>query len=246
MGKLFDKIRRVQDKTRPFCSAIVPAAGSSARMGGQDKLLADLYGAPVLMRTLCAIDRAELVSEIVVAVQADRMEAVAELCARCALRKKVRVVKGGASRTESVLAAALECDPKAELIAIHDGARPLVRPEMIDEMIRAGYRTQAVAPAIPVTDTVKVADDSGLVQSTPDRSSLYAVQTPQVFQANILKAALQAALASGEPVTDDCAAVERLGKQVWLAEGDRSNIKITTPDDLAVAEALLRQREAVQ
>lgn len=198
------------------------------------------------MRTLCAIDRAELVSEIVVAVQADRMEAVAELCARCALRKKVRVVKGGASRTESVLAAALECDPKAELIAIHDGARPLVRPEMIDEMIRAGYRTQAVAPAIPVTDTVKVADDSGLVQSTPDRSSLYAVQTPQVFQANILKAALQAALASGEPVTDDCAAVERLGKQVWLAEGDRSNIKITTPDDLAVAEALLRQREAVQ
>lgn len=246
MGKLFDKIRRVQDKTRPFCSAIVPAAGSSARMGGQDKLLTDLCGAPVLMRTLCAIDRAELVSEIVVAVQADRMEAVAELCARCALRKKVRVVKGGASRTESVLAAALECDPKAELIAIHDGARPLVRPEMIDEMIRAGYRTQAVAPAIPVTDTVKVADDSGLVQSTPDRSSLYAVQTPQVFQANILKAALQAALASGEPVTDDCAAVERLGKQVWLAEGDRSNIKITTPDDLAVAEALLRQREAVQ
>ena len=156
------------------------------------------------------------------------------------------MVKGGASRTESVLAAALECDPRAELIAIHDGARPLVRPEMIDEMIRAGYRTQAVAPAIPVTDTVKVADDSGLVQSTPDRSSLYAVQTPQVFQANILKAALQAALASGEPVTDDCAAVERLGKQVWLAEGDRSNIKITTPDDLAVAEALLRQREAVQ
>lgn len=242
----WNTVQKLQDKTLPMCSMVVAAAGSSARMGGQDKLFTYLAGAPVLMRTLCAIDRAELVSEIVVAVQADRMEAVAELCARCALRKKVRVVKGGASRTESVLAAALECDPKAELIAIHDGARPLVRPEMIDEMIRAGYRTQAVAPAIPVTDTVKVADDSGLVQSTPDRSSLYAVQTPQVFQANILKAALQAALASGEPVTDDCAAVERLGKQVWLAEGDRSNIKITTPVDLAVAEALLRQREAVQ
>ena len=226
----WNTVQKLQDKTLPMCSMVVAAAGSSARMGGQDKLFTYLAGAPVLMRTLCAIDRAELVSEIVVAVQADRMEAVAELCAR----------------TESVLAAALECDPKAELIAIHDGARPLVRPEMIDEMIRAGYRTQAVAPAIPVTDTVKVADDSGLVQSTPDRSSLYAVQTPQVFQANILKAALQAALASGEPVTDDCAAVERLGKQVWLAEGDRSNIKITTPDDLAVAEALLRQREAVQ
>lgn len=243
MGKLFDKIRRIQDKTRPFCTAIIPAAGSSTRMGGQDKLLTDLCGAPVLMRTLCAIDRAELVSEIVVAVQADRMEAVAELCARCALRKKVRVVKGGASRTESVLAAALECDPKAELIAIHDGARPLVRPEMIDEMIRAGWQTQAAAPSTPVTDTVKVADDDRWVASTPDRSTLYAVQTPQVFQANILKAALQAALASGEPVTDDCAAVERLGKRVWLAEGDAENIKITTPVDLVIAEALLRQRE---
>ena len=142
-----------------------------------------------------------------------------------------------------VLAAALECDPRAELIAIHDGARPLVRPEMIDEMIRAGWQTQAAAPSTPVTDTVKVADDDRWVASTPDRSTLYAVQTPQVFQANILKAALQAALASGEPVTDDCAAVERLGKRVWLAEGDVENIKITTPVDLIIVEALLRQRE---
>ena len=120
----WNTVQKLQDKTLPMCSMVVAAAGSSARMGGQDKLFTYLAGAPVLMRTLCAIDRAELVSEIVVAVQADRMEAVAELCARCALRKKVRVVKGGASRTESVLAAALECDPKAELIAIHDGARP--------------------------------------------------------------------------------------------------------------------------
>ena len=103
--------------------------------------------------------------------------------------------------------------------------------------------TQAAAPSTPVTDTVKVADDDRWVASTPDRSTLYAVQTPQVFQANILKAALQAALASGEPVTDDCAAVERLGKRVWLAEGDAENIKITTPVDLVIAEALLRQRE---
>lgn len=171
------------------------------------------------------------------------MEAVADLCAAAALRKKVKVVKGGASRTESVLAAALECDPNAELIAIHDGARPLVRPELIDQMIRAGWRTQAAAPSTPMTDTVKVADDDRWVVSTPDRSTLYAVQTPQVFQANILKAALQAALASGEPVTDDCAAVEQLGKRVWLAEGDAENIKITTPVDLIIAEALLRQRE---
>ena len=113
-------------------------------------------------------------------------------------------------------------------------------------MIRLGGTTHAVAPAIPMKDTVKIADANGLVLSTPDRSTLYAVQTPQVFQANILKAALQSALFSGETVTDDCGAVERLGKQVWLAAGNEGNIKITTPTDLAVAEAILRQREAAQ
>ena len=218
---IWNTVQKWQGKSVPPCSMIVAAAGSSCRMGGQDKLFAPLAGVPVLTRTLRAIDRAELVSEIVVAAQEERMEAVADLCAAAALHKKVKVVKGGASRTESVLAAALECDPRAELIAIHDGARPLVRPEMIDEMIRAGWQTQAAAPSTPVTDTVKVADDDRWVASTPDRSTLYAVQTPQVFQANILKAALQAALASGEPVTDDCAAVERLGKRVWLAGGGR-------------------------
>ena len=227
---IWNTVQKWQGKSVPPCSMIVAAAGSSCRMGGQDKLFAPLAGVPVLTRTLRA-------------AQEERMEAVADLCAAAALHKKVKVVKGGASRTESVLAAALECDPRAELIAIHDGARPLVRSEMIDEMIRAGWQTQAAAPSTPVTDTVKVADDDRWVASTPDRSTLYAVQTPQVFQANILKAALQAALASGEPVTDDCAAVERLGKRVWLAEGDAENIKITTPVDLVIAEALLRQRE---
>lgn len=240
----WNSVQRIQDKTLPLCSMIVAAAGASTRMEGQDKMFARLGGAPVLMRTLRAIDRAALVSEIVIAAQEDMLEEVAGLCARSGLRKRVKVVKGGASRTESVLSAALECDPKAELLAIHDGARPLVRPDMIDELIRLGWKTQAVAPAIPVTDTVKVADSSGLVLSTPDRSTLYAVQTPQVFQADILKAALQSALASGQTLTDDCAAVERLGKKVWLAAGDEGNIKITTPTDLAVAEAVLRQREA--
>ena len=180
---IWNTVQKWQGKSVPPCSMIVAAAGSSCRMGGQDKLFAPLAGVPVLTRTLRAIDRAELVSEIVVAAQEERMEAVADLCAAAALHKKVKVVKGGASRTESVLAAALECDPRAELIAIHDGARPLVRPEMIDEMIRAGWQTQAAAPSTPVTDTVKVADDDRWVASTPDRSTLYAVQTPQVFQA---------------------------------------------------------------
>lgn len=179
MGKLFDKIRRVQDKTRPFCSAIVPAAGSSARMGGQDKLLADLYGAPVLMRTLCAIDRTELVDEIIVATREDLLLTVADLCGRCGLHKPIKVVRGGSTRAQSVLAAALEANPKAGLLAVHDAARPLVDPAEFDEIIRLACRTNAAAPAVPVSDTVKIADPTdGRVLSTPDRSTLFAVYTP--------------------------------------------------------------------
>ena len=246
MGKLFDKIRRIQDKTRPFCTAIIPAAGSSTRMGGQDKLLTDLCGAPVLTRALSVLDRAVLVDEIVVAARPEKLEEVAALVSRAGIRKPIRVVEGGASRAESVLLAALEASPDTEYLAVHDGARPLILPEQVDEMIRLGQRTYAVAPALPVTDTIKVADMAGLVLSTPDRSTLFAVQTPQVFQANILKAALQSALAAGAALTDDCSAVERLGKEVYLTPGWRENIKITTPEDLSVAEAFLRRRGDAQ
>ena len=220
MGKLFDKIRRVQDKTRPFCSAIVPAAGSSARMGGQDKLLTDLCGAPVLMRTLCAIDRTELVDEIIVATREELLLTVADLCGRCGLHKPVKVVRGGSTRAQSVLAAALEANPKAGLLAVHDAARPLVDPAEFDEIIRLACRTNAAAPAVPVTDTIKAADPTdGRVLSPPDRSTLFAVYTPQVIEASLLKAALQSAIDAGAEITDDCSAVERLGKESLPGHG---------------------------
>ena len=107
--------------------------------------------------------------------------------------------------------------------------------------MRLGQRTYAAAPALPVTDTVKVADMAGLVQSTPDRKTLYAVQTPQVFQANILKAALQSAIQAGADITDDCSAVERMGFSVKIVEGDERNLKVTTPLDLKIAELLLEE-----
>ena len=232
MGKLFDKIRRVQDKTRPFCSAIVPAAGSSTRMGGQNKLRTDLCGAPVLMRTLCAIDRTELVDEIIVATREELLLTVADLCGRCGLHKPVKVVRGGSTRAQSVLAAALEANPKAGLLAVHDAARPLVDPAEFDEIIRLACRTNAAAPAVPVTDTIKAADPTdGRVLSTP------------VIEASLLKAALQSAIDAGAEITDDFSAVERLGKEVYLATGSRENIKITTPLDLLIAEAILRGRD---
>lgn len=244
MGKLLDKLRRVQAGGRPFCTMIVPAAGSSARMGGGDKLMMELEGVPVLVRTLRALDAAQLVDEIIIATREDRLLEVADLCRRCGLRKPVRVVQGGENRTQSVLAAACEADAKAQFIAVHDGARPLVLPEDVDAVIRFACQTHAAAPALPVTDTVKTADETGRVTGTPDRSTLFAVQTPQVFQADVLKAALQSAAEAKLPLTDDCAAVERLGKQVYLLPGNPENIKITRPLDLAVAAAILRQRGA--
>ena len=212
-------------------------------MCGTDKLTAPLCGVPVLLRTLRALDEAALIDEIVVAVSPERLEEIAALCAGANVKTPLRVVEGGGSRTQSVLLAALAAGDSCELLAVHDGARPLILPEQVDDMVRLGQRTYAAAPALPVTDTVKVADMAGLVQSTPDRKTLYAVQTPQVFQANILKAALQSAIQAGADITDDCSAVERLGKEVWLAPGWRENIKITTREDLTMAEAFLRERE---
>ena len=242
--KLFDRLGKLRDRRRPYCTMIVPAAGESRRMGGGNKLLLPLEGEPVLAHTLRAIDAATLVDEIILATRTECLAEMAELCQRCGLQKPVRVVVGGETRTHSVLAAALEANEKARLIAVHDGARPLIRPEQIDELIRFGERTYAAAPAVPVSDTIKRTEPStGRVLETPDRAALFAVQTPQVFQADVLKAALQSAAEAKLPLTDDCAAVERLGKQVYLLPGNPENIKITRPLDLAVAAAILRQRE---
>ena len=242
MGTLFDKLLRRRG-SHPYCAALVPAAGRSRRMSGTDKLTALLGGEPVLHRTLWALDNARLVDEIVVAVSPDRLEEIAALCVRAGVKKPLRVVEGGESRAQSVLMAALAASDRCELLAVHDGARPLIRGEQVDDMVRLGQKTYAAAPALPVTDTVKVADTAGVVQSTPDRRSLYAVQTPQVFQANLLKAALQSAVEANVEITDDCSAVERLGKTVYLVPGWRENIKITTQEDLMLAETFLRERE---
>ena len=153
------------------------------------------------------------------------------------------MIRGGESRAHSVLLAALEVSSETELLAVQDGARPLVTPELIDRVITAAARCDAAAPAVPVKDTVKTVREDGAVEQTLDRDTLRAVQTPQVFQADLLKAALQSAVESQIPITDDCSAVERLGKVVFLVEGDEENLKITTPVDLILAEAILQARE---
>lgn len=238
IAKLFGRGK----EERPVCSAVVPAAGSASRMGGENKMLMLLDGIPVLARTLLELDGAELVDEIVVAVREQDILSVADLCKEYGIRKSIKIVRGGENRLESVLLASMECREDAAFLAVHDGARPLADSGFIDNVIRCAFRTNAAAPAVPVKDTIKIARD-GIVESTPDRSTLFAVQTPQVFDAQLLRAALQSAKDSGAEITDDCSAVERLGKQVCLTDGSYENIKITTPEDLSLAAAILRRRE---
>jgi 2-C-methyl-D-erythritol 4-phosphate cytidylyltransferase len=242
--KLFSKLfgKKENKADHPFCSVIVAAAGSSRRMEGQNKLMLPLDGIPVLARTLLALDGSRLIDEIVVAVQEEDLLPTGDLCRLYGVTKPVKIVRGGESRLDSVLAAAMECREDAAFLAVHDGARPLADPELIDRVVALAHRTNAAAPAVPVKDTIKVVRD-GRVESTPDRALLRAVQTPQVFDAQLLRAALQSAQTLGAEITDDCSAVERLGKEVYLTEGSYENIKITTPEDMLLACELLRRRE---
>lgn len=243
MIPFFKKIRAAQ---RPRCAALVAAAGSSSRMGGINKLLEPLDGIPVLVRTLTALERAQRVDSIVIATREEDLITVSQLCKTYGITKCKKVIRGGEDREHSVLLAALEADPDTELLAVQDGARPLVSPDLIDRVIEAAQRCGAAAPAVPVKDTVKTVREDGAVEETLERSRLRAVQTPQVFEASLLKAALQAALEEGAVLTDDCSAVERLGKVVYLIEGEETNLKITTPTDLILAEALLAAEEDVR
>ena len=240
---MFSFLKKYKKKLAPRCVALVAAAGSSSRMGGVNKLLQPLDGMPVLARTLTALQLAEKVDEIIVATREEDLVEISQLCKTYGITKCTKVVRGGETRVHSVLLAAMEAGPDTDLLAVQDGARPLVRPEMIDSVIAAARRCSAAAPAVPLKDTVKAVKAEGQVEKTLDRSVLRAVQTPQVFDAELLRAALQAAIDQELPITDDCSAVELLGKAVYLVEGDEENIKITTPTDLIIAEGLLRARE---
>ena len=221
------------------CGAVIVAAGSASRMGGIDKVMAPLGGEPMIVKTVRAFQNCEAIAEIIIVTRQDLVAPIQQLCREM---DKVRaVVTGGASRQESVWLGLNAFSGKIQLAAVHDGARPLISWELIDRTVRAANSYGAAAPAIPVKDTIKV-ERGGLVESTPDRSRLRAVQTPQVFDFDLLRGALQKAREDGAAVTDDCSAVERLGMKIRLVEGEERNLKVTTPLDLKIAELLLEEK----
>lgn len=233
--------RRRKKAAIPFCTAVVPAAGTSARMEGQDKILLPLGDYPVLARTLRVLEECPYIHEIIVVTREDLIVPVSGLCKEFGIRKATHVVVGGATRTLSVLAGIQEASSQAELIAIHDGARPFVTQEVLERTITKAVGCGAAAPAVPVSDTVKRARN-GFVEETLERETLFAVQTPQVFETSLIKAALHNAAEEGVTLTDDCMAVERLGMSVALVPGDRLNIKLTTPADLDLGLGILNGR----
>ncbi len=216
--------------------AIILAAGSSRRMGGGDKLLADLAGRPVLSWSLAAFQDCEAVDDVVVVTSEANRSAVAELCRG---HDKVRaLVTGGSERQDSV-GAGLSALRSVGIVAVHDGARPLITARGIAGCVERARDGVGVIAGERVVDTIKVVNDGEQIEATPDRSTLRAVATPQVFRAETLRRAHEQARRDGVTATDDAALVERLGESVVVHDVGEPNPKITTPSDLMVAEALL-------
>ncbi len=226
-----------------FVSAIIVAAGGSTRMGtAGSKQFLPLLGKPAIAYTLRAFQDCALIDEIVVVCRAQDMELVQEIAQTEAIDKLTSVTEGGAFRAESVQNGIIAADTKAGYYAIHDGARPLVTPVEIESVVECAFETGAATLGTPVTDTIKFADENDIITATPDRGTLRAVQTPQVFERELYAFAVTDA-DDLENVTDDCSLIEQMGGEVQIVDGTRENIKLTTPIDVMIAECILRERQ---
>ena len=234
------KITRPARKLLPLktCGAVIVAAGNASRMGGIDKVMAELKGEPMIVRTVRTFQECDAISEIVIVTRPDLISPISQLCRE--MPKVKAVVAGGKSRQESVNLGLNALSDKVKLAAIQDGARPLITWQVIDRVVRAAHTYGAAIPCVPVKDTIKIGN-GGVVDSTPDRATLFAAQTPQVFDYDLLRGALKKAELEDYMVTDDASAVEYMGMKVKIVEGDERNIKVTTPMDLKIAEMLLEE-----
>ena len=221
--------------------AVILGAGSGTRMKSEkNKMLLDICGKTVIERSVETFLNLSDIDEIIVTVREQDVDELSKILTD----ERISFVIGGSTRQQSVKNA-IETIDDAELVIIHDGARPLVLEDDVDNTIKAAYEFGSAALAVPVKDTVKVVDKNGFVISTPDRSTLFAVQTPQIFKFDLYKSALEKATADGKEFTDDCQLLEYVEQKVKMVVGSYENIKITTPEDIAVAEGILSKRAEV-
>ena len=234
--------KRRKKATPTAVCAVIVAAGSSQRMGGENKLLLELAGVPVLAHTLAAFEKCAVIRDIVLVCREQDILSYTALARSAGISKLCTVTRGGDSRTASVLAGVTAAPEDTVLVAVHDGARPLVSAAVITEAVYAAAAHGAAAPVVPVKDSIKRIEEGRIAADVP-RDTLAAVQTPQVFRRDTLLRALTEAARQGQTFTDDCAAVEAIGQAVCATHGSYDNIKITTPEDILIAEAFL-QKEA--
>lgn len=229
----------------PYTVMMVAAAGGSTRMG-QPKQHIKLGEHPVLIHTLLALQQVEAVDEILLIARPEDIDTFAAQAKAAGVSKLRSAVAGGATRQQSVANGLAALPPEATLVGVHDGARPLIDPDTIAAVIEAAADGGAAAVAVPVKDTLKRTDENGIIIDTPDRANLWRVQTPQVFDRAALCAAMEAAVAAGRDYTDDCQLMEAAGFSVRLVKGLDTNLKLTTPEDIRLAKALMKESETMR
>jgi 2-C-methyl-D-erythritol 4-phosphate cytidylyltransferase len=229
-------------RTRRKMHLLIPAAGMGRRMGSErNKLMLTLRSQPLITWTLLAAETARQISWIGIIAQKYDWSDLKEILAGLSLTKPVQLIQGGATRQESVYNG-LQALPLAAQVLIHDGARCLATPELLDRCAEAIRHCPGLIAAVPMKDTIKVVDETGLIQNTPDRRQLWAAQTPQAFDVQLLKQCHEQGRSQGWEVTDDAALFEKCALPVRIVQGEETNLKITTPVDLAIAEFILQQR----
>ncbi len=226
------------EQPRERVTAIIVAAGAGLRMGGIDKLFADVGGMPLLARTLAAFEGCPSVDQIILVASEANLDRCWKLVRSYGFKKVTELVPGGARRQDSVQQG-LDQVKDSTWVLIHDGVRPFIDDELIAAGIEAAREYGASVAAVPVKDTIKVVNADRLVRNTPKRETLWAAQTPQVFRIDVIRGAYRDAFGD---VTDDAMLLERLGQPVTVYQGSYENIKITTPEDLDLAECILKRR----
>lgn len=226
-----------------YVSAIIVAAGGSTRMGTADsKQFIPLLGKPAITYTLTAFQNCSLINEIIIVTREQDIDRIKAIADENGFSKVNALVLGGATRAESVLNGIRSADENAQYFAIHDGARPLITVDDIEKIVDSAFETGAATLGTPVKDTIKIVDSENKIESTPLRSQLMAVQTPQVFEKELYMFALERADEKHLEYTDDCALIENMGGEVEVVLGSEENIKLTTPIDIIIAESILRNR----
>ena len=232
---------KVTENEKKYVSAVIVSAGNSTRMGGINKQFLEIKGVPVLIHTLQVFDKSDFIDEIVVVTRESDIEDVKALITSHNISKVSSVVKGGETRQISVLNGVVSTSDNADYVAIHDGARPLVTSKVIDDTLEQAFLYGAAATGVRVKDTVKQVNDSNDIVATPDRSYLRFIQTPQIFDKSLYIDAVNT-VENSKDFTDDCMLIEAYGKTVKFVDGDYENIKITTPEDVELAESYLKRR----